>query len=78
MEFLERMAKIYELVIFTASLSPYANPLIDQLDTRRMVTYRLFREHCTLVNGMFVKDMKKLGRDLKDVIILDVCLIIIL
>lgn len=74
-EFLSRMAKHYEVVIFTASLSPYANPLIDQLDFKRTVNYRLFREHCTSVNGMFIKDMKKLGRDLKDVIIVDVSLI---
>ena len=28
-EFLAEMAKYYELVIFTASLSKYANPLMD-------------------------------------------------
>ena len=31
-EFLAEMAKYYELVIFTASLSKYANPLMDILD----------------------------------------------
>ena len=31
-DFLEEMAKHYELVIFTASLSKYANPLLDILD----------------------------------------------
>jgi RNA polymerase II subunit A small phosphatase-like protein len=71
-EFLERMAKIYEVVIFTASLSAYANPLIDQLDKKRCVSHRLFREHCTPGNGVFVKDMKKVGRDLKDIILVDV------
>jgi RNA polymerase II subunit A small phosphatase-like protein len=71
-EFLERMSKVYEVVIFTASLSPYANPLIDQLDKQRHASCRLFREHCTHVNGMYVKDMKRLGRDLKDIIIIDV------
>jgi RNA polymerase II subunit A small phosphatase-like protein len=76
-EFLEKMAKLFEVVIFTASLSAYANPLIDQLDINRSVSHRLFREHCTSVNGMFIKDMKKLGRDLKDVIIVDVKLILI-
>jgi Dullard-like phosphatase family protein len=71
-QFLERLSKHYEIAIFTASLSPYANPLIDQLDPKRRVSHRLFREHCTSSNGMFIKDMKKLGRDLKDVIIIDV------
>lgn len=45
---------------------------MDQLDTKRSCSYRLFREHCTSLNGVFVKDMSKLGRDLKDVIIVDV------
>ncbi len=70
--FLEKMSKLFEIVIFTASLSSYANPLIDELDSRRCVSYRLFREHCTPSRGLFIKEMSRLGRDLKDVIILDV------
>ena len=31
-EFLERMAEHYELVIYTASLRQYADPLMDILD----------------------------------------------
>lgn len=31
-KFLEEMAKYYEVVIFTASLSKYADPLMDILD----------------------------------------------
>ena len=69
-EFLERMSKKYELVIFTASLSKYANPLLN-LITDDYCPYRLYREHCTLINTAFVKDLSRLGRDLKDVIILD-------
>ena len=69
-EFLERMSKKYELVIFTASLSKYANPLLN-LITDDYCPYRLYREHCTLINTAFVKDLNRLGRDLKDVIILD-------
>ena len=30
--FLERLAKIYEIVIYTASMSIYANPLVDTID----------------------------------------------
>ena len=70
-EFLENISKIFEVVIFTASISKYAGPLLDILDKNKICTYRLFREHCTLINTSFVKDLKKLGRDLKDVIIVD-------
>ena len=70
-EFLERMSKRYELVIFTASISKYANPLLNIVDKMGYVPFRLFREHCTLINTAFVKDLSLLGRDAKDVIILD-------
>ena len=70
-EFLERMSKRYELVIFTASISKYANPLLNIVDKMGYVPFRLFREHCTLINTAFVKDLSLLGRDFKDIIILD-------
>ena len=70
-EFLEKMSQIYEIVIFTASISKYAGPLLDILDKDKFCSYRLFREHCTLINTSFAKDLKKLGRNLKDVIIVD-------
>ena len=70
-EFLEKLSKKFEIVIFTASISKYAGPLLDILDKNKLCSYRLFREHCTLINTSFVKDLKKLGRDLKDVIIVD-------
>jgi hypothetical protein len=44
---------------------------LDILDKNKYCSYRLFREHCTIINTSFVKDLKKLGRDLKDVIIVD-------
>lgn len=65
------MAKYYEVIIYTASLSKYADPLMDQMDTNGYCTARLFREHCAFVNGVFVKDMSVLGRDMKDTILID-------
>ena len=70
-EFLEIMAKHYEVVIFTASLSNYADPLMDLLDPDCLCTARLFREHCTFNGRFFVKDMSLLGRRIEDVILVD-------
>ena len=69
--FLQRLSKLYEIVIFTASVSKYAAPLLDILDKENYCSFRLFREHCTLMGMTYIKDLNKLGRDLKDVIIVD-------
>lgn len=70
-EFLKETAKHWELVIFTASLSKYADPLLDMLDKERLITSRLFREHCVLYNGNYVKDLSKVGRKLKNQVFVD-------
>ena len=70
-EFLQEMSKYYELVIFTASLSKYANPLMDILDPDGLCTARLFREHCQYIDQTYMKDMSKLGRRIEDVILID-------
>lgn len=65
------MSHSYEIVMFTASLSKYANPLYAKLDKNQVTATNLYREHCTFYNGLFVKDMARLGRPLSDVIIID-------
>lgn len=70
-EFLKRMGKIYECVLFTASLSKYADPVADLLDTESIFKARLFRESCAFYRGNYVKDLSRLGRDLNRVIIVD-------
>jgi TFIIF-interacting CTD phosphatase-like protein len=52
-------------VIFTASLSKYADPVIDLLDKHRVCKHRLFREACTSHKGNYVKDLLRLGRPIK-------------
>jgi len=71
-KFLEEVTKHYEIVLFTASLPKYADPLLDMLDSRETIDFRLFREHCVQTRNMcYVKDLSKLGRDVKDCIIID-------
>eukprot|EP00746_Dinoflagellata_sp_MGD_P122575 gnl/MRDRNA2_/MRDRNA2_57427_c0_seq1.p1 gnl/MRDRNA2_/MRDRNA2_57427_c0~~gnl/MRDRNA2_/MRDRNA2_57427_c0_seq1.p1 ORF type:complete len:287 (+),score=43.77 gnl/MRDRNA2_/MRDRNA2_57427_c0_seq1:126-986(+) len=70
-EFLARLAPIYELVVYTASVAKYANPLMDKLDPKGHCVYRLFREACTKSPKGYMKDLSKLGRDLAKVCIID-------
>ncbi|XP_028249503.1 carboxy-terminal domain RNA polymerase II polypeptide A small phosphatase 1-like isoform X2 [Parambassis ranga] len=70
-EFLKRMGEMFECVLFTASLSKYADPVSDLLDKWGAFRSRLFRESCVFHKGNYVKDLSRLGRDLKKVIIID-------
>ncbi|KAG5645184.1 hypothetical protein DXG03_006702 [Asterophora parasitica] len=70
-KFLKMMGEIYEVVVFTASLSKYADPVLDKLDIHHVVSHRLFRESCYNHRGNYVKDLSQLGRPIADTIILD-------
>lgn len=72
-EFMRQVARFYEVVVYTASMAKYANPLLDQLDPSRTVSHRLFREACTrhTAGSGYMKDLSKLGRELSNVIIID-------
>uniref|UniRef100_A0A0X3NGS1 protein-serine/threonine phosphatase n=2 Tax=Schistocephalus solidus TaxID=70667 RepID=A0A0X3NGS1_SCHSO len=70
-EFLQAMADIYECVLFTASLSKYADPVADFLDKWNVFRYRLFREACVYHRGNYVKDLAQIGRPIDQIVILD-------
>jgi len=77
------MGQLFEVVVFTASLAEvintvlflifqYAEPLVKILDETGAVVQMLYRQHCTPLNGIYVKDLSRLGRNMKDVILIDV------
>lgn len=70
-EFLKAVSAHYEVVVFTASIERYANPLLKLLDPNGYIDKYLYRESCIEYNGSYVKDLRRLGRDLKNVIIVD-------
>ncbi|KAF2786416.1 NIF-domain-containing protein, partial [Melanomma pulvis-pyrius CBS 109.77] len=69
--FMKRVGELYEVVVFTASVSKYGDPLLDQLDIHGVVHHRLFRESCYNHQGNYVKDLSQIGRDLRETIIID-------
>lgn len=70
-DFLQQMSVNYELVVFTASRSNYADKVLDLIDPQGFVSHRLYREHCSQRQEGIVKDLTLLGRDLAKVIIID-------
>ncbi|XP_076894654.1 uncharacterized protein LOC143547012 isoform X2 [Bidens hawaiensis] len=71
-EFMERVAGLFEIIIFTASQSIYAEQLLNVLDPKRKVfRHRVFRESCVFLEGNYLKDLSVLGRDLACVIMVD-------
>ena len=70
-EFLRELSNLYEIIIFTASIPEYANPVLDLLDKHKCIKYRLFREHCVFDNGIYIKDLKIFDRKINNMIIID-------
>jgi len=69
--FINILSEYCEIVIFTASTQYYANIVIDGLECKDKIDYKLYRQHTDLIDGTNVKDLSKLGRDLSKVIIID-------
>lgn len=70
--FLDEMSQYYEIVAFSVAFPNQLNKLIDILDKKRLIQYRLFRHHAIKSYGRYYKDMSRLGRDLSKTILLDV------
>ncbi|KAE8354877.1 NLI interacting factor-like phosphatase-domain-containing protein [Aspergillus coremiiformis] len=71
-EFLRKICKWYKLVVFTASVQEYADPVIDWLEQERKYFHaRYYRQHCTFRNGAYIKDLSSVEPDLSKVMILD-------
>ncbi|KAF3936461.1 hypothetical protein ABW19_dt0206930 [Dactylella cylindrospora] len=71
-EFLKKVCKWYNVVIFTASVQEYADPVIDWLDQEhKFFRARYYRQHCTFRDGVYIKDLSVVEPDLSKVMIVD-------
>ena len=69
--FMTEMGKFFEIVIFTAASEDYADIVLNELDKNNNISYKLYRKHTEQINGIFIKNLNKLGRDLSKVVIID-------
>ncbi|KAM9848519.1 CTD small phosphatase-like protein 3 [Aulostomus maculatus] len=71
-EFLQSMAKVYELFVYTCAKKEYAEKILDVLDPqRKLFRHRLYQDDCACVLGHYIKDLSVLGRDLAKTVVLD-------
>ena len=71
--FLNLIKEYYEIIIFTASTKIYADSILDAIEIQRgkYFNYRLYREHCSIIDNDYIKDISLIGRDISKVIIVD-------
>jgi Dullard-like phosphatase family protein len=71
-EFLEGVAGIYEIILFTSSSQDYAESLINVIEeNKKYFEYTFFRQHNIIIENDFVKDISRIGRNLDKIIIVD-------
>ncbi|KAL5548617.1 hypothetical protein UlMin_003848 [Ulmus minor] len=68
--FLEQMAQFYEIVVFSDYSNMYVDPVMERLDTKNCVRYRLGKAATKYQNGQHYRDLSKLNRDPAKVIYL--------
>jgi len=70
--FLRNVSLWFEVIVFTASLAAYADPLLDRIDRSHVIQKRYYREHCTVNrSGRHVKDLSRVERSLSRLVIID-------
>jgi CTD small phosphatase-like protein 2 len=73
-EFLKKMKEHFEILVFTASCSVYAETVVKEIDPdKKYISYILDRNFCLETkNGFFIKDLRIIkNRELKNMIIVD-------
>lgn len=69
--FLRELSKYFEIVIFTAALQYYTDFILQKVDIEGIISHRLYREHTVCADGVYIKDLSRIGRDLAATIIVD-------
>ena len=55
---LEKLASMYEIIVFTAGEQEYADNILDYIDPEKKIfKKRLYRQDCIKVDNFFIKDL---------------------
>ena len=70
--FLTILKPFYEIISFTSATREYADVIIDEIEkNRKFFDHKFYREHTVIYKDTFVKDISRIGRDIKKIIIVD-------
>ena len=70
--FLTILKPFYEIISFTSATREYADVIINEIEkNRKFFDHKFYREHTIIYKDTFVKDISRIGRDIKKIIIVD-------
>ena len=72
LSFLNTLKPIYELISFTNESKEMSEKYLKEIETnKKYFDFNLYKEHNILIGRNLVKDISKIGRDMKKIIIVD-------
>ena len=70
--FLSGIKQYYEIISFSKFSRNYSSTIINYIEgNRKLFDYNFYREHCSLIGRKFYKDISRIGRDMKRIIMVD-------
>ena len=71
-DFLENLFPLYELISFTTATSIYAEKILNEIEAKKKYfSYKFYREHSIIKGKELVKDISRIGRSMKKILIID-------
>ncbi|CAM9136507.1 unnamed protein product [Chrysoparadoxa australica] len=71
LKLLKKLAKDFEVIVFTAAVREYAEAILRIIDPTHAVSHLLSRESCIDIGGVMVKDLNCLNRPLESSVLVD-------
>ena len=70
--FLLGIKPFYEIISFSKFSKSYSKAIINYIQQgKKLFDVNLYREHCALIGKKFIKDITRIGRDIKHILMVD-------